>query len=88
MLNMQWAMSGEPGLYVVMHINDEKAFCHNYCPHLLVWVLIQTVQIIKECFLVFVFFNRFLLGQGIYRSKYNISKGKTKLYNEYSITLN
>ncbi len=37
----------------------------------------------------FFFFNifLFLLGQGIYRSKYNISKGKTKLYNEYSITL-
>ncbi len=38
---------------------------------------------------IFFFFvlNIFLLGQGIYRSKYNISKGKTKLYNEYSITL-
>ncbi len=31
--------------------------------------------------------KNFLLGQGIYRSKYNISKGKTKLYNEYGITL-
>ncbi len=34
------------------------------------------------------FLNIFLLGQGIYRSKHNIIKGKTKLYNECSITLN
>ncbi len=34
------------------------------------------------------FFNIFLLGQVIYRSKYCISNEKTKLYNEYSITVN
>ncbi len=34
------------------------------------------------------FFKYIFIGQGIHLSKYNISKEKTKLYNEYSITLN
>ncbi len=37
---------------------------------------------------VFFIFNIFLLGQGIYRSKYNIGMEIAKLYNEYSITVN
>ncbi len=31
------------------------------------------------------FLNIFLLGQGIYRSKYYIGKEIAKLYNEYTI---
>ncbi len=45
------------------------------------------VKYVDDTTMFFFFLIYFLLGQGIYRSKYNISKGKTELYNEYSIIL-
>ncbi len=41
-----------------------------------------------SAFTFFTFFNIVLFMSGIYKSKYNIGKEITKLYNEYSITVN